>query len=74
MQRHPTRTNKMETNAQIEAPRVGEILYSPPLRDLRYEERNGIWTDNTRNAKIKGALYIIWCGMNRLDDSGVKVV
>ena len=23
---------------------------------------------------IKGALYIIWCGMNRLGDSGVKVV
>ena len=23
---------------------------------------------------IKGALYIIWCGVNRLGDSGVKVV
>ena len=23
---------------------------------------------------IKGALYIIWCGLNRLGDSGVKVV
>ena len=27
----------------------------PRLRDLRYEERlKGMWTDNTRNAKIKG--------------------
>ena len=27
----------------------------PGLRDLRYEERlKGMWTDNTRNAKIKG--------------------
>ena len=24
--------------------------------------------------KIKGALYRIWCGVNRLGDSGVKVV
>ena len=23
---------------------------------------------------FKGALYRIWCGMNRLGDSGVKVV
>ena len=23
---------------------------------------------------VKGALYRIWCGVNRLDDSGVKVV
>ena len=23
---------------------------------------------------IKGALYIIWCSVNRLGDSGVKVV
>ena len=23
---------------------------------------------------VKGALYIIWCGVNRLGDSGVKVV
>ena len=23
---------------------------------------------------IKGALYIIWCGVNTLDDSGVNVV
>ena len=23
---------------------------------------------------LKGALYIIWCGVNRLGDSGVKVV
>ena len=23
---------------------------------------------------IKGALYRIWCGVNRLGDSGVKVV
>ena len=34
----------------------------PGLRDLRYEER------------LKGALYRIWCGVNRLGDSGVKVV
>ena len=26
------------------------------------------------NCIIKGALYIIWCGVNRLGDSGVKVV
>ena len=25
-------------------------------------------------AKVKGALYRIWCGVNRLGDSGVKVV
>ena len=31
MQRHTTRPNKMETNAKIEAPRGGEILYSAPL-------------------------------------------
>ena len=24
--------------------------------------------------EIKGELYIIWCGVNRLGDSGVKVV
>ena len=23
---------------------------------------------------FKGAMYIIWCGVNRLGDSGVKVV
>ena len=23
---------------------------------------------------VKGALYIMWCGVNRLGDSGVKVV
>ena len=27
-----------------------------------------------RYAIIKGALYRIWCGVNRLGDSGVKVV
>ena len=26
------------------------------------------------NKHVKGALYIIWCGVNRLGDSGVKVV
>ena len=31
MQCHTTRTKKMETNAQIEAPRGGEILYSHSL-------------------------------------------
>ena len=25
-------------------------------------------------SSLKGALYIIWCGVNRLGDSGVKVV
>ena len=25
-------------------------------------------------SSIKGALYRIWCGVNRLGDSGVKVV
>ena len=24
--------------------------------------------------QLKGALYRIWCGVNRLGDSGVKVV
>ena len=28
----------------------------------------------TTEAVLKGALYRIWCGMNRLGDSGVKVV
>ena len=26
------------------------------------------------NEGVKGVLYIIWCGVNRLGDSGVKVV
>ena len=26
------------------------------------------------NPDLKGALYRIWCGVNRLGDSGVKVV
>ena len=28
--------------------------FIPGLRDLRYEERQGMWTDNIRNTKIKG--------------------
>ena len=28
----------------------------------------------TIQSKLKGALYRIWCGVNRLGDSGVKVV
>ena len=42
-------------------------------------KRNGVgvivkkeWQDNTM--EIKGALYRIWCGVNRLGDSGAKVV
>ena len=27
-----------------------------------------------KDTAIKGALYRIWCGVNRLGDSGVKVV
>ena len=29
---------------------------------------------NNAGCKFKGALYIIWCVVNRLGDSGVKVV
>ena len=25
-------------------------------------------------SQVKGALYIIWCGVNRLSDSGLKVM
>ena len=32
-----------------------------------------VLSDNVWNT-IKGALYIIWCGVNRLGDSVVKVV
>ena len=31
-----------------------------------------LWDDKIR--LLKGALYRIWCGVNRLGDSGVKVV
>ena len=33
-----------------------------------------ITSDLQWNQHIKGALYRIWCGVNRLGDSGVKVV
>ena len=32
-------------------------------------------SDDTKMLEaVKGALYRIWCGVHRLDDSGVKVV
>ena len=31
-------------------------------------------TPNSIQCPFKGALYRIWCGVNRLGDSGVKVV
>ena len=31
-------------------------------------------SDESRRMGLKGALYIIWCGVNRLGDGGVKVV
>ena len=34
----------------------------------------GIQLWNSLENSIKGALYRIWCGMNRLGDSGAKVV
>ena len=30
--------------------------------------------DEYKESGLKGALYRIWCGVNRLGDSGVKVV
>ena len=33
-----------------------------------------IGTKSLHIGSFKGALYIIWCGVNRLGDSGVKVV
>ena len=31
-------------------------------------------SNRKQRASVKGALYRIWCGVNRLGDSGVKVV
>ena len=39
--------------------------------NLRY---SGVHTLRDNSAFVKGALYRIWCGLNRLGDSGVKVV
>ena len=35
---------------------------------------NNLSTDCVHASSVKGALYRIWCGVNRLSDSGVKVV
>ena len=32
------------------------------------------FNNNLKRCPLKGALYRIWCGVNRLGDSGVKVV
>ena len=48
--------------------RLGEMLISITIV---------LWSATPSTALsflIKGALYIIWCGVNRLGDSGVKVV
>ena len=39
-----------------------------PLRE------GGLVSISQKKASLKGALYRIWCGVNRLADSGVKVV
>ena len=36
--------------------------------------RNSVRRSSAVRETVKGALYIIWCGVNRLGDSGVKVV
>ena len=40
---------------------------SGPFRLQRHARRSAVVT-------VKGALHRIWCGVNRLSDSGVKVV
>ena len=35
---------------------------------------SGILCDRRISLRVKGALYRIWCGVNRLGDSGLKVV
>ena len=46
-------------------------IYRLPLADNMFEmAQHGA----TTGYSFKGALYIIWCGVNRLGDSGEKVV
>ena len=53
MQPHTTRTNKLETNAQIEAPRGGEILYSAPLESESSESEIFIRSFQTQETSAK---------------------
>ena len=49
--------------------RSGRYNYSIPSK-----ERKSAQMQQIRNHLFKGALYRIWCGLNRLGDSGAKVV
>ena len=41
---------------------------------LNERTRGHMWKTCHERSRLKGALYRIWCGVNRLGDSGVKVV
>ena len=47
--------------------------HKPLLDSCRLIERD-MANASINTMRIKGALYKIWCGVNRLGDSGVKVV
>ena len=53
-------------------------LNTDPLEHVNSHQYLGITINSNLTAKatrtLKGALYRIWCGVNRLGDSGVKVV
>ena len=49
---------------------------NPPTRRRRYSPISSSLFSHAHPCaqSVKGALYRIWCGVNRLGDSGVKVV
>ena len=52
-----------------------DLKTNPRISDL--EQRDGTMASGAAAKAalgLKGALHIIWCGVNRLGDSGVKVV
>ena len=48
-------------------------FYTVPLYRL-YRNEHGVPLGCVFLGPVKGALYRIWCGVNRLGESGLKVV
>ena len=53
---------------------VFRIVFDVVLQGLHVRFRINVYMSWFVSVPVEGALYRIWCGVNRLGDSGVKVV
>ena len=65
---------RIELGSQKLPPNIIPVVYESQLLCAFTIDQAILGKSNALIKPLKGALYRIWCGLNRLGDSGVKVV